>query len=40
MLQAMKILNDEMQCDVIKIGNLSRNKVIFLSPIDYIKEGK
>ena len=25
--QAIKILNDEMQCDVIKIGNLVRNKV-------------
>ncbi|XP_074592407.1 KRR1 small subunit processome component-like [Curcuma longa] len=24
--QAIKILNDEMQCDVIKIGNLIRNK--------------
>lgn len=26
-LQAIKILNDEMQCDIIKIGNLVRNKV-------------
>lgn len=25
--QAIKILNDEMQCDIIKIGNLVRNKV-------------
>ena len=25
----MKILNDEMQCDVIKIGGLVRNKVSF-----------
>ncbi|CAA7390629.1 unnamed protein product [Spirodela intermedia] len=28
--QAMKILNDEMQCDVIKIGNLTRNKERFV----------
>lgn len=27
MLQAIKILNDEMQCDIIKIGNLVRNEV-------------
>ena len=27
LLQALKILNDEMQCDVIKIGGLVRNKV-------------
>lgn len=27
MLQAIKILNDDMQCDIIKIGNLERNKV-------------
>lgn len=26
-LQALKILDDEMQCDIIKIGNLIRNKV-------------
>jgi rRNA processing protein Krr1/Pno1 len=26
-LQAMKILNDDMQCDIIKIGGLTRNKV-------------
>lgn len=25
--QAIKILDDEMQCDIIKIGNLVRNKV-------------
>ncbi|XP_078427696.1 RNA-binding KH domain-containing protein [Wolffia australiana] len=28
--QALKILNDEMQCDVIKIGNLTRNKERFV----------
>lgn len=28
--QAIKILNDEMQCDVIKIGNLVRNKERFV----------
>ena len=27
LLQALKILNDDMQCDVIKIGGLVRNKV-------------
>lgn len=26
-MQALKILNDDMQCDVIKIGGLVRNKV-------------
>ncbi|OAY78490.1 KRR1 small subunit processome component [Ananas comosus] len=26
--QAIKILNDDMQCDIIKIGNLERNKAI------------
>lgn len=26
--QALKILNDETQCDIIKIGGLIRNKVI------------
>ncbi|XP_042413776.1 KRR1 small subunit processome component homolog [Zingiber officinale] len=28
--QAIKILNDEMQCDIIKIGNLIRNKERFV----------
>ncbi|KAI5673444.1 hypothetical protein M9H77_13808 [Catharanthus roseus] len=28
--QAIKIMNDEMQCDIIKIGNLVRNKVCFV----------
>ncbi|MQL71317.1 hypothetical protein Taro_003636 [Colocasia esculenta] len=28
--QAIKILNDEMQCDIIKIGNLTRNKERFV----------
>lgn len=28
--QAIKILNDEMQCDIIKIGNLIRNKARFV----------
>jgi|AraCvinosormetaG_1042628.scaffolds.fasta_scaffold00023_18 hypothetical protein len=27
--QAIKILEDEVQCDIIKIGNLVRNKVQF-----------
>lgn len=27
-LQALKILNDDMQCDIIKIGGLIRNKVL------------
>ncbi|MQM02156.1 hypothetical protein Taro_034928, partial [Colocasia esculenta] len=31
--QAIKILNDEMQCDIIKIGNLTRNKVKSSNPI-------
>lgn len=26
-MQALKVLNDDMQCDVIKIGGLIRNKV-------------
>lgn len=26
-VQAIKILDDEVQCDIIKIGNLVRNKV-------------
>lgn len=26
-MQALKVLNDDMQCDVIKIGGLVRNKV-------------
>lgn len=34
MSQAIKILNDEMQCDIIKIRNLVHNKVCFKS-IDY-----
>lgn len=28
-IQAIKILNDEMQCDIVKIGNLVRNKVAY-----------
>jgi hypothetical protein len=27
LLQALKILEDDMQCDIIKIGNIIRNKV-------------
>jgi rRNA processing protein Krr1/Pno1 len=26
-LQALKVLDDDMQCDIIKIGNIIRNKV-------------
>jgi ribosomal RNA assembly protein len=29
-LQALKILQDEMQCDIIKIGGLLRNKEKFV----------
>lgn len=29
--QAVKILNDEMQCDIIKIGGLVRNKVLIVA---------
>ena len=29
-VQALKILNDDMQCDVIKIGGLVRNNVCIL----------
>ncbi len=29
LVQALKILNDDMQCDVIKIGGLVRNKVSY-----------
>lgn len=29
--QAIKVLNDEMQCDIIKISNLVRNKVCIAS---------
>lgn len=34
--QALKILNDETQCDIIKIGGLIRNKVSCLSPQDSV----
>ncbi|KAG6490917.1 hypothetical protein ZIOFF_052249 [Zingiber officinale] len=34
--QAIKILNDEMQCDIIKIGNLIRNKAIEILTECYI----
>ena len=30
--QALKVLQDDMQCDVIKIGNIIRNKVPSPSP--------
>ena len=30
--QALKVLQDDMQCDVIKIGNIIRNKVSSPSP--------
>lgn len=29
-LQALKILEDDMQCDIVKIGNIIRNKVVLM----------
>lgn len=29
MLQAIKVLQDDMQCDIVKIGNIIRNKEKF-----------
>lgn len=29
-LQALKILEDDMQCDIVKIGNIIRNKVVLI----------
>lgn len=30
LLQALKVLNDDMQCDIIKIGGIVRNKEKFV----------
>lgn len=38
LLQAVKVLNDDMQCDIIKIGGLVRNKVklLWLLSVDHL----
>ena len=33
--QAIKVLDDEMQCDIIKISGLVRNKVPSMSCLSY-----
>ena len=38
-LQALKVLDDDMQCDIIKIGNIIRNKVSLTLNCERLQDG-